>query len=451
MKRLILIACLLFSGIVQAQSLASNTTPAERAYGASAAYTFRSAYDVERNNGTIVGAPTFDAKDGVFMGGASQYITYAASGDEFASAYIGIVASFVPTNAYDFNRYEYIMDSSDASRYTIVKTGDAGSLGLAVLLGHVNIASIPFSTYAPYWVPGQRTTIVVSGTSGNTSVWINGVLILDQDPSAWTPKYPASIIIGNSYPLGAGTFAGTINYVKVFHNLFTTQDAINFHDNTTYTYPAKAIAALTMRLEDHDPTKSMTIDISGNGHDQTFEDVPTKLTTWGYEFDGTNDAMTGTGTMTADGYSIEAYASWDVASLRTIASIGLTGGGDTDTLGTGVQGGVGTNDEITFGHWTTSWQACSAGIVPVPGRLYHLVATNDSTNTRIYVDGELKNTCAGSELTVAQNLYVGRRHDAANKNYFDGEIKFVRLHGMPLTPLQVLDACVHARGNINSR
>ena len=83
----------------------------------------------------------------------------------------------------------------------------------------------------------------------------------------------------------------------------------------------------------------------------------------------------------ANGITIRAKVKFDAQSLKTIVSCGDTG--DLFVLGTGVQSGQGTDNDINFGMFYTSWKIASSGITPVIGQEYDIVGTMDNSNIKI--------------------------------------------------------------------
>jgi len=56
---------------------------------------------------------------------------------------------------------------------------------------------------------------VLSGTTGDTSMWLNGNALFENDVSAWTPSGDASLYIGSSDAPSA-FFDGEIHSFQVF-------------------------------------------------------------------------------------------------------------------------------------------------------------------------------------------------------------------------------------------
>jgi hypothetical protein len=95
-------------------------------------------------------------------------------------------------------------------------------------LGGTNIASIASATYSPYWAVSEKNVIVVSGTTGDTSAWLNGNAILTSGATAWSPSATTSFYLGAS-AAGAQLFDGILKSVKIFKSLLTVEDAEDYY------------------------------------------------------------------------------------------------------------------------------------------------------------------------------------------------------------------------------
>jgi hypothetical protein len=85
--------------------------------------------------------------------------------------------------------------------------------------------------------------------------------------------------------------------------------------------------------------------------------------------------------------------------------------------------------------WTSSTKSINDNI------WHHVVATWDGTNKKLYVDGLLDTTAAGSGGDIANSTYginIGvRKNSVTSVNYFQGQIDDVRLFNYPLTAEQI--------------
>lgn len=123
-------------------------------------------------------------------------------------------------------------------------------------------------------------------------------------------------------------------------------------------------------------------------------------------------------------------------SLKTIFSFGT--GGDLFVLGTGIQSGTGTDNDINFGMFFSSWKVASSGITPVLGQEYEIIGTMNGSDIKIYVDGVLEGTTSGVGFDTRMfPIQIGKRFDGTNPNWFDGNIDLVEIYNKVLTDSEV--------------
>lgn len=268
--------------------LSQNSTPAERALGCSFAETFETSAKVVDNGGTVTGAPTID--HGATLDGSSDYITYALDGHEFNSANISIMIEFWPDFDWDEDIESFILDSTNAQRYYLYKGNNAASNALYFQSGGAG-RTVTAASYSDYWLQNERNVLIIASSGGDTKAFLNGILVYS-DAAAWSSTFlPTELYIGSKNS-GANKFDGTIKQFKVFNQLLTAADALNYYNGTTYTYRNRAVLDLPMTMAEHDATNLRTLDVSGNGNHATFGDgststtYPTKLAERGYSFDG---------------------------------------------------------------------------------------------------------------------------------------------------------------------
>lgn len=213
---------------------------------------FHDADTMARKRWTLVGAPTVN--DGITLNGTTQYATKVLE-DQFYSDEISIVCEFWPDFEYDENVRRYLFDTTAGALYSVVKDNNAGGNVLIVTLGNTAIASIPSATYSGAWIVGGRNVLVVSGTTGDTSAWLNGVEILTADGEVWTPDDPATLFVGATNA-GANFFDGIIKRLEVYKTLLTAQEASDIYNNATWSYMNEAVLHLPMDMARHDPSNT---------------------------------------------------------------------------------------------------------------------------------------------------------------------------------------------------
>jgi hypothetical protein len=110
-------------------------------------------------------------------------------------------------------------DAEAGSRYTIFQwnTND-----LYVILGNQQLAtSVPVATYGRYWYQKARNVFVVSGKSGKSNFWLNGVRLLTDEATVWTAKNALTLTIGATAGL-VSNFDGRITRFAAFPQALTT-------------------------------------------------------------------------------------------------------------------------------------------------------------------------------------------------------------------------------------
>jgi len=420
------------------------TSPLLTAYGRTAELArglkwvdeFESNETVLRNGGTITGAPVVN--NGATFDGANDYITYAVSGDTFEdSDTISFVIEFTPDFPTDEDANRTLVEAP-IGNYLIAKLNNASLNVLSIVLGGTNISDIPEATYSPAWVQNGRNVLVVSGTTGNTSAWLNGTLILDADATAWAATSQASFTVGATL-VGADPFYGTITSVKVFNAQLTDQEALDYCDKTTWRYREHTKLYLPMRAEQHDPTGGLVLDDSGNGYNATLPagEEPTKLTRRGYSYTPNDHLQTafsisndrGEGTLAA---LVRANATDDAVIMGTTED-------DGDHLYLSmrnqlVSGGVGNDD----------WDVIQGGAADRldVGVVHSVIMSWTWTEVYLYLDGELVYSAAQSGTPADSNIYVGALYDEASGDditHWTGDIYEARVFDESLTPTQAWD------------
>lgn len=240
-------------------------TNAELLAGAKFADGFEDSDKVTQNGGVLTGSPTVD--DGLVLDGATQYATYAINGGVFNSDPLSIVIDFVPDFETDDNAVRFLFSSPGGGlQYAVEKRNNSASNTLRIILGDTTIAQVAEATYNPLWKVGERNTLVVSGTSGDTSAWLNGSNILSNDGSAWNAVEPNTFNIGASGS-GGSRFKGTIQDMKIYHAKLSEQDAINAYNGTYEVGILEELKNEGVLQLYHDYRRGTLTDLSGNGND----------------------------------------------------------------------------------------------------------------------------------------------------------------------------------------
>lgn len=368
---------------------------AERARGCFWASVFPSAARVVKDGGAVTGAPTFDAAHGVTMDGANDYLTYNMLLQEWASVEFSCVARFTPTFALDDGSAHFLFDGPAMGVYSVLKNA---ADGLQVFLGNTGVGTAAYADIAAAWNDLTENIIVVSSTTGNTSMWLNGVQIVTADATAWAPIPPVWIVVGATNG-GVNKFPGTIHELKFFHTKLTDQEALDYSDGVQWDYKEQRAPLYTGRLDTYDPAHNLVLDASGNGRDGEISGATKVIGRPGYLFDGDND-------------HIECAMSGSAATLELSVACWVqrdANAGNDDRIWTQYFGNEVNvelvlrldNDEINMVHGHGGLDQASGIFLPKNQYdAHHLVSTFDSANIwRLYLDGVLAYTSGALTFT----------------------------------------------------
>jgi len=388
--------------------LTSNSSVAERTAGCVFAETFRSKEAIVENNASVVNISHLDPKGTVTLNGTTDYIKYDLRGDEFNSSEISIVFEFWPGFEADDDINHYLFDSSSGSRHIVYK--DSYNR-LIFYLGNTSVGYTALASFQDYWIVGERNILVVSGTSGNNKLWLNGHLIISTT-TTWTVKQPVQFFMGATYA-NTALFKGKIGQVKVFKSLLTEQDALNYYNRSCL--PENKIIDLPMRMIDHDVANLRTTDISGNNNHGIFGDgstpstYPVKISKIGY----LNKSTTS--------FRIPLTLSTPKISISILIELDQNTAIGSYLFDCRFNSGVGY-----------AW-ILPSGLIEG----YNIVS---------YIDGSLGNNCSKglhaltlicSGHNIAEQLIIGARFNYNPLSSFLSNIKSFQLHTRELTQLEI--------------
>lgn len=200
-------------------------------------------------------------------------------------------------------------------------------------------------------------------------------------------------------------------------------------------------------------TNADWVDLSGNGNDGTVNGSPTTIyipegTTAGSDILGATLKNTNTGKLilVADGYAQVA----DAAALDIITSITLEAWVKPFSIAT-EQTIIGKNlayalkltsgAKPAFAKYTSSseTETATTATTLTANTWYHIAATYDGANVKIYIDGALDTTTAvtGAIDTNSNDVLMGALTSSTEP--FDGYIDSVKIYSSDLTAAQVLE------------
>jgi|TARA_R100001530_G_scaffold10633_1_gene10448 hypothetical protein len=258
--------------------------------------------------------------------GTSDRMLSTATG-VFNSAEISIAFKFAPTWDADDGDLHYFFDTSAGSRYRVSKNTTANNNELWVFLGDTKIAEIPLATYEPYWKTNEENIMIISGsaTTNRTDMYLNGVLILNQDTTAWTQADPAVLYTGTINTESSGWIDADIYYLRVWNRLLTADEIARYSADRVTRFDATDTVNLT-NVDTSDATLNLNLGNNNDssicydsgilGYDQTETGTVTFSNT-GVTFPGTDGnylSGTGTGVFNTSNFTIAYSFTTDVAA-----------------------------------------------------------------------------------------------------------------------------------------
>lgn len=415
--------------------LTINSLPAERARGLAFIEQFRNAAEVAANGGTVYGTPTIS--NGLTLKSTtSDYILYALR-DNTPVEFTFI--TFIKINDITRNNYIFVNNSGAPAINIYFET---------------TTQKIRFQ----FWDGALASKTVYSANTLSQDVWyaisvkryyvgLNIYGVVHVDSINGTPANLATTIYPNAsnYVVGkTGTSYSDIEIkqLRFFKTVLDDATILAYANGTMWNYMDNAVLVMDGRAKNYDPTNTMVKDVSGNGNDLTLGDgatsstYPTKLTKIGYSFDGGDYAETSNSVSLPD-CTFSALVKFDTANLNCVMSFGT--GGDLFVLGVGVQTGIGTDTYLNFGMFSVSWKLAATTFVPAIGKIYFMTGVKDGTTIKLYLDGILIATNTVADDLREFPIRIGRRFDAANNNYFNGNIYYGSVHNIALNQMQIID------------
>ena len=425
------------------------STPAERLRGCVWADLFQSATEIERNGGTITGSPGYATKRGIALDGTNDYVTYSIDPVTLAGSTLSFVIEFSSSFASTDNIAVHFFNSNN--EFSIFKKANAGSNDMRLMLGGTTIADIAHATWSASYKRGARNVLVISGTSGATSAWLNGTKILDADPTAWGGLKETSLTVGAQHG-GGNKFPGTMHSLKIFNSALNELEAIDYYDGTTLDYRYRSLCHLPMRTAEHDAAGKRTLDIGPGAHHATLGDgstaatYPTRMSKRGYTFDGGDYLDLGAGNILGGPFTIcfLVYTNNRDATKALFSKESASNGFRLWQT----SGGSGSWAFSVYDSGGTI-RTASGGRQTVPGKIVSVVGVRATAAHYIYIDGSLDSQYLGATATVTntEKMIIGAKSDLSIK--FDGGVFNVELFNSALTDTQIADWHIRAMREIN--
>jgi len=226
------------------------------------------------NDLTETGTVAFANTGVTFVAGSGNYISGTGTGI-YNTVDCAFMIKFTPTFAPDVDVYHVMMDGTSGGRYGIQHGADGNSNVLYIVMGTATVETIPLATYSPFWKTNEKNVLIVSGTDGDTDVWLNGTAILTNDATSWTAADPANIYIGASNG-GSVAFDGEIHSVRIWQRQLTNTEVTILSADRDIALSTASRDSLTLDLTMGNSNGTTTVfDTSGNGEDFTEEGTVT--------------------------------------------------------------------------------------------------------------------------------------------------------------------------------
>jgi len=174
---------------------------------------------VERGGATLVGTGTTFGPDGMTLNGSGN-LSYAVAGSSILRSTLTFEIEFTITA---LGKSQEFFSIATALGAVLCRIGLGVSDALTVTMGGTAVLSVAYATWSSYYNSGARNTIVVSTTTGATTMWLNGTSV-GTSVTAWTPSYTTTLVaIGATYANGT-RFVGTIHRFEIYGNVATAVD-----------------------------------------------------------------------------------------------------------------------------------------------------------------------------------------------------------------------------------
>ena len=365
----------------------------------------------------------------------------------FNGANVGIAIKFRPDFNYDEDATRTLFDSTAASEYALFKMNDAANNTLRLYLGNTQVEDIASATYSQYWKVNEDNIIIISGTTGNTDLWLNGIKILDADNTAWTPDDPATYYIGTDS--GSSLFFdGRVYYVKVLNRLLTDNEVYNLSQDRTKasrTFPRNGLIGY-WNMDLNDINGTTIYDKSGQGNNGVGNNITSADSTKGkikeaLDFDGSSEQIN-LGTFNPSNPHNVTMSAWvynkGVTSDPFANDFIIIKGHDfaVDSYGMSFSADTSINFIVYTGHPV---QTCAAAYSDTKNQWYHVTGVISGTKTYLYVNGALANSCniTGTISTSAQQIWIGGQNRASYYYRFNGKIDEVMMWDRALSAAEV--------------
>jgi hypothetical protein len=388
----------------------------------------------QNNNGSIIGTPAW------VNGRFGKAVSYDGTDDRINWGYSGTrpennftMMAWVKTstaitihpeantdaNAVTGQRYVFYPDHGGEGCPWAGAGLSVGTNGI-IVAEHCAAYAPPIAVYSGNIGSGWNH-IAVTYTNKQPRIYLNGKLVrtglISTQPAVRSP-----LSSGN----GWNFFAGTVDDIRIFDRPLSNSEIRGF------------VTGPVMALSMDESTGGIAFDSSGNGNNGTIYGSSRVAGHLGsaIQFDSVSDYITlpASNSIVSDesGITVSLWAKADPvqASSPRITSL---------FRGAGLTGfNIGIND----GEWASYSGTSEGGTwlksgIAIDSAWHHIIATNDGTTHRIYVDGIERNSRAQSFSVGATAAVIGRVNADANLA-FKGIVDEVRIYNRAISASEVL-------------
>ena len=159
---------------------------------------------------TAASFPAWQGNKSFLLDGGDDYLKVVQASGIFGTAEQTIVCAIRP--GFTLGAERFFFDSTAGAGRCAARKIAADTIN--IVLGNVSLGLIAQATWEPHWRENGLNVFIISGTSGATDIYLNGVLLITY-AGAWTPGDVDEIFLGVENDALGGNFLGE------YHGFYT--------------------------------------------------------------------------------------------------------------------------------------------------------------------------------------------------------------------------------------